>query len=165
MTMPLRDFIDSVNVLLNMLGDGHTRCALPLDEAQRMARTVPLLPLDLAIEDTLLHVRAERMGFRSVAPGSRITPSTVCLPERCVRELLPLIVVDGKATAARVRRLEREFAVRFVARYGISTEYKLMQREPARCCGRSDAQCAHARGNGLGDGPSAGVVALAQHVV
>ncbi|QQR86384.1 MAG: hypothetical protein IPJ76_17635 [Flavobacteriales bacterium] len=130
MTMPLRDFIDSVNVLLNMLGDGHTRCALPLDEAQRMARTVPLLPLDLAIEDTLLHVRAERMGFRSVAPGSRIHTINGMPAGAIVRELLPLIVVDGKATAARVRRLEREFAVRFVARYGISTEYKLICENP-----------------------------------
>ena len=130
MTMPLRDFIDSVNVLLGMLGDGHTRCALPLDEAQRMERTVPLLPLDVAIEDTLLYVHAERMGFRSVLPGSRIHSINGMPAGAIVRELLPLILVDGKAATARLRRLEREFAERFVARYGVSTEYKLICENP-----------------------------------
>nr|MBP6575177.1 hypothetical protein [Flavobacteriales bacterium] len=48
-TLSVSSFIDSVEVVLRAIGDGHTSCELPLEDAARLERRIPIMPMELSV--------------------------------------------------------------------------------------------------------------------
>lgn len=125
-TLSVSSFIDSVEVVLRAIGDGHTSCELPLEDAARLERRIPIMPMELSVIDGGLYVRRDKMDFRSIAPGSRVLSIDGIAAEEIIRTLMDEAICDGRSKNGALRLVENDFAILHGMRFGFRTEHKLV---------------------------------------
>ncbi len=123
MTMP--EFVASLNKVVGRVGDAHLRSLPPVALEELLRTDVPLLPVKVRVVDDALYVEEELMGFRSIAPGSRVLRLNGVDAGRMVQELADEVPVDGHGRATALRTVEREFMQRYAIHYGTPVEHSL----------------------------------------
>lgn len=125
-SLELTTFMDSIEQVLRALGDGHTRCELPRDAHAAMERHSAIFPLEVAIIDSALYVRSERMGTHNIPSGTRIVSINGMPAATVLKALLGGMHADGRSVSAPIRTVERDFAWLYALRYGTRAEHDLV---------------------------------------